>query len=427
MDTYTSAPAGAQDQFDDFTDLDFDDIDDDFGPFHDNHGVPPIDDAPPLDEPPDGPRDGDEVEYGEGGAEQHDASSKSPLISSSAQFVRALTPPDYLLDGILQRRYCYALTAKTGAGKTAVMLRISAHVALGRKIDNREVEQGKVLYFAGENPDDIRMRWIGLAQGMGFDPETVGVYFIPGTFPISAMRDRIRKEMQAIGDFSLVVIDTSAAFFEGEDENSNAQQGVHARRLRGLCEMPGGPCVLVACHPPKNAGDDNIQPRGGGAFLAEIDGNLTARKDDSAVAMHWQGKFRGPEFSEILFTLRTVTHPQLKDSRGRPIPTVVACPMGENARKEMAAVSRSQEDQLLQVLAEAPQASRAEMAKRLGWFMRDGGPYKQLVKRKLDALEKDKLVRRNRDGYTLTAAGQKALEKITESSRNSVCSDQDTA
>jgi hypothetical protein len=75
---------------------------------------------------------------------------------------------------------------------------------------------------------------------MGFDPETVGVYFIPGTFPISAMRDRIRKEMQAIGDFSLVVIDTSAAFFEGEDENSNAQQGVHARRLRGLCEMPGG-------------------------------------------------------------------------------------------------------------------------------------------------------------------------------------------
>ena len=63
---------------------------------------------------------------------------------------------------------------------------------------------------------------------MGFDPETVGVYFIPGTFPISAMRDRIRKEMQAIGDFSLVVIDTSAAFFEGEDENSNAQQGVHA-------------------------------------------------------------------------------------------------------------------------------------------------------------------------------------------------------
>jgi hypothetical protein len=42
--------------------------------------------------------------------------------------------------------------------------------------------------------------------------------------------------------------------------------------------MPGGPCVLVACHPPKNAGDDNLLPRGGGAFIAEMDGNLTGRK-----------------------------------------------------------------------------------------------------------------------------------------------------
>ena len=138
--------------------------------------------------------------------------------------------------------------------------------------------------------------------------------------------------------------------------------------------------------------------------MAEIDGNLTARKDDGAIAMHWQGKFRGPEFSEILFSLRTVTHPQLKDSRGRQIPTVVACPMGENAPEEMAAVS--QEDHLLRALADAPQASWAELAKTLGWFMRNGDPYKQLVKRKLDALQKDKLVRKDRDGYTLTPAGQ---------------------
>ena len=61
--------------------------------------------------------------------------------------------------------------------------------------------------------------------------------------------------------------------------------------------------------------------------------------------------------------------------------------------------------------------------------MRNGDPYKQLVKRKLDALQKDKLVRKDRDGYTLTPAGQKALEKIAEkagSNRNIVCSDQGT-
>jgi hypothetical protein len=115
---------------------------------------------------------------------------------------------------------------------------------------------------------------------MGFDPQAIEVYFIAGTFKLSKMQPCIRQEMERLGDFALIVVDTSAAFFEGEDENSNAQQGAHARRVRDA----RGPCVLVACHPPKNAGDDNIQPRGGGAFLAEVDGNLIARNDDSAVA-----------------------------------------------------------------------------------------------------------------------------------------------
>jgi RecA-family ATPase len=154
-------------------------------------------------------------------------SSPPPLIQSSAEFTRGFVPPDYLIDGILQRRFCYSLTAKTGTGKTAVMLRVSAHVALGRSIGNIQVEQGKVLYFAGENADDVRMRWIGLAQEMGFDDTETEVYFIPGTFKISTLRAHIAEGMKRIGEFSLIVVDTSAAYFEGNEENSNTQMAAH--------------------------------------------------------------------------------------------------------------------------------------------------------------------------------------------------------
>ena len=135
-----------------------------------------------------------------------------------------------------------------------------------------------VIYFAGENPVDVRMRWIAMAQQMDFDVDTIDVHFIPGVFKISEMMDRIRAEIDLIGDIGLIVVDTSAAYFEGDNENDNKQQGDHARRFRSLTTMPGGPCVLVACHPPKNAGDDNLLPRGGGAFIAEMDGNLTGEK-----------------------------------------------------------------------------------------------------------------------------------------------------
>src|SRR5262249_6667315 len=123
-------------------------------------------------------------------------------------------------------------------------------------------------------------------------------------------------EIELIGDVGLIIVDTSAAYFEGDAENDNKQHGDHARRLRGLTALPGRPCVIAACHPVKNAADDNLIPRGGGAFLNEVDGNLTARTTDGGVEVHTQGKFRGPDFAPLHFQLRTVTHERLKDLKG---------------------------------------------------------------------------------------------------------------
>ena len=44
------------------------------------------------------------------------------------------------------------------------------------------------------------------------------------------MQDRIRAEIKQVGPVSLIIVDTAAAYFEGNDENSNTQFGDHARR-----------------------------------------------------------------------------------------------------------------------------------------------------------------------------------------------------
>jgi RecA/RadA recombinase len=53
---------------------------------------------------------------------------------SSAAFITGFTPPDYLIDGILQRRFIYAFTGRTGEGKTSVCLRLAAHVSEGKPL-----------------------------------------------------------------------------------------------------------------------------------------------------------------------------------------------------------------------------------------------------------------------------------------------------
>jgi hypothetical protein len=219
------------------------------------------------------------------------------LIKSSKQFVAGFIPPDYIVDGLLQQGFLYSLTGATGAGKTCITLRLAASTALGTVFANRETKKSRVLYLAAENPDDVRMRWKALAQHMGFDVDGIEVYFVEGVFKISQMAARLKKEAEGIGeDFGLVIIDTSPVFYEGDEENNRTQQGRHADLLRKLIGIiPGKPAVVANCHPVKNATVDNLLPAGGGNFLNQVDGNLTAAKNDSTTELHWQGKFRGVE------------------------------------------------------------------------------------------------------------------------------------
>lgn len=336
------------------------------------------------------------------------------LTQSSAEFVSQFTPPDYLIDGLLQRRFIYSFTGMTGAGKTCIALRIALHVANGIPLDGREIERARVLFFAGENPDDVRMRWIKLCEEMNCDPANMNVRFLPGTPPIAneTIRKKINEEAQEFGPFGLLIVDTSAAYFQGDDENSNTQLGNHARMLRTFVELPGGPTVLVTTHPVKNPNMENLLPRGGGAFLAEVDGNLVAIKDDTVVEMHWHGKFRGPDFNSIAFRLTAGTTEKLKDKKGRLIWTVTAAPISEADKATLDSSKRSNQDELLTLLKEQPGLSLAGMAEALGWTYKDGKPNKTMVNRALKALIQDKLVVKSRGQYTITKAGKNEADNI---------------
>jgi hypothetical protein len=332
------------------------------------------------------------------------------LALSSAEFVKGFVPPDYLVVGWLQRRFVYSFTAATGDGKTAVALLVALLVSQGEKLGKLQVKRGRVLYFAGENPDDIRMRWMATTQQMALTPEDVdNVYFVPGVFKFTEISERIHQEMAA-NELALVVVDTSAAYFESDNENDNVQALAHAKRLRELSRLPGGPTVLICCHPTKNA--ENLVPRGGGAFLNEVDGNLTCKRDDLAIELHWTGKFRGPDFAPILFQLRIVTHERLKDADGNLIQTVIAQTLSDEGLRNMSAVKRADEDQVLVSIDEQPQLSSRDRARQLGWLTRAGEPYHTRVVRAEKTLEKGRLITKARNGWELTKKGTQEVDHL---------------
>ncbi len=255
-----------------------------------------------------------------------DAVVRKPHLLSSAAFVKEFTPPDFIWDGILQRGYLYSLTAPTGTGKTAIGLMLAAKNARGQSIGGRYTQQGAVVVLSGENSDDVRMRWIAMAEHFGFDASSVNVHFVEGTFSLAAFTTQVMEQIDCLPDCTLVIVDTSAAYFEGTEENSNVELGNHARKLRRFTECRSRPCVVVLCHhPTKNAGAENLLPRGGGAFLAEVDGNLCLKPlTDTTVELHWQGKLRGPGFEPVTFDLIKTSAAKLVDRRNRQMLTVIA-------------------------------------------------------------------------------------------------------
>jgi len=326
-------------------------------------------------------------------------------VQTAAAFTADFVAPEYIIDGIIQRGRIYTLTAPTGSGKTAAMLYASAAIATGMQFCCNEVERGDVLFMAGENPDDVRARVIATLEFYGINPKECRLHFIAGTFSIRADMEKLRQEAAALPDLKLVVIDTFAAYFDGDDENSNAQALDFARLVRKIAAFPSKPAVIMPAHPVKNATRGNLTPKGGSSLLNEVDGNLTLWNDGGIMSLHWQGKFRGAEFEPLSMELQRYESALICDNQGRIIPTILAKPVLVTRAIQIARENLKLEDKLLFSIRDYPAISLEQRGT-------DAGANKQKVARTLLKMAEQKLVRKFRTNWELTKEGERALEII---------------
>jgi hypothetical protein len=273
-----------------------------------------------------------------------------------------------------------------------------------------------VLWLGGENPDDFAMHLMATTQHMGLQPgdlsnpvDPVNLWVVPGSFDVLQQMDYLDNVVAGqMDNVGAVFVDTSAAFYTGQDENDNVAMRRHASVLRELATLPGKPTVFVLCHPVKNAGPDNLIPRGGGAFLNEVDANLTLSKDAAGiVTLHWAGKIRGAPFDPIRFELVPVELHGHVDSRGRPIYSTAARHIPDERAEQIEEKALDDENRILVAMQRKPGGSVADLAMAAGMTTGVGTPQKSRVYRLLQALASEGLVKKSRTGtWTLTGKGK---------------------
>lgn len=346
-----------------------------------------------------------------------------PPVIGARQFLRDFRPIEAIIDGLpMPRGGVVSITGPTGAGKTTLSALLQLTFKTGRAFAGREVTAGSVLVLAGENPDDYAMHLMAAAQHAGVKPddlsgiaETEVLSIVPGTFDVLGELDYLDAVFARQGsELVAVFVDTSAAYNMADDENDNVAMRRHASALRELTTLPGKPTVFVLCHPTKNATRDNLLPRGGGAFLAEVDANLTLWKDEAGiVTLHHAGKIRGPNFEPIRFELVPVELAGKLDCRGRPISTVVAQHAADDRAQQLAEKEVSDQDVLLGVMLQFPGKSMRDLAMKCGWTSGLGKPLTGRIDRRLKALQLHSLVEQDRKGqWRLTIKGEKEAKAL---------------
>ena len=334
--------------------------------------------------------------------------SDAPLLVDAADWLADSTPPVYVVEGIVQRGTLCALTAVTNHGKTAVSLMLAVCVATGRKFAGKEIQQGKVLILCGENPDGFRTRLQATLQHIGLERGDVAglINVVPLPLAIGNYVEQIVSEGRAAGgEYALVLVDTSVSYFSGDNEDDNLQARNHAWHLRALSELPGHPAIIANCHPTKNADKDALLPRGGGAFLNEIDVNLTVWAEGESATMHWFRKKRGPDFEPIPFEFIGMTI----DEHGVKVPAVVAVHITEDRADNIRRQRSQEEDRLLYALLHYPDDAYPSLASHCGW---PGDKAKSKVSRVMGRLKDDQLVKKYRGHYVLTPTGKNEAERI---------------
>jgi hypothetical protein len=160
--------------------------------------------------------------------------------------LRALPPPERLIDGILPVSSSAFLYGPSGVGKSFLALDLSLSVATGQPWYGRPVKQGSVLYVAMEGIWGFPRRLSAWERHHSRRADS-NIYFTFGT--VHLIHD-VRQLVEVTGRLkpTLVVLDTLAQVAEGLDENSAKDMGQVTAALRAIREACQNSTVLVVHH-----------------------------------------------------------------------------------------------------------------------------------------------------------------------------------
>ncbi|PSY40776.1 DNA primase [Escherichia albertii] len=190
----------------------------------------------------------------------------------------------YVIKGLIPAESLCSTYGASGSYKSFLAISWSCHVATGMAWGGRRVSKGAVIYIAGEGSMGVKRRV--KAWEITHDKVVTDLCIINApVFPASP--DYVEQVIRTAGlvksrtgeNVRLIVIDTLARCFGGNDENDSRDMGAFIQGCDAIKQAIGA-TVLVVHHSGK---DETKGARGSSAFRAALDAEYRISRENSDV------------------------------------------------------------------------------------------------------------------------------------------------
>ena len=206
----------------------------------------------------------------------------------------------WLVQGILTVGAILVLVGKPGTFKTFLSLHIALCITYGLKFFGRKVEQGDVIYMAGESPYGFRLRVEAWEKFHNMNMEASPFFMQIGGNPLNLEKEieRLIKDIQEQDIHpKLIVIDTLQIYLNG-NENSAEDMGSFVQAIHKLRDQTGASIIIVH-HVGK---DESRGPRGHTALIGAADAIFEMHKKEDHTIV--QCKKMKEASDEVKFALK---------------------------------------------------------------------------------------------------------------------------
>jgi len=220
----------------------------------------------------------------------------------SYQDILEMPPPKWLVYDYLLENSTAMLIAPSGSYKSFTALDLSLSVATGKPYHDNIVQQGDVLYIAGEGSSGYRAR---IGAWKEHHQRNIDRFFLlPNAIDLMKKEtiDNILEDVDILKlNLALFVVDTLSRCNTGE-ENSASDMSLLIQNLDRIRNTTG--CtVLFVHHTGKNA---SLGARGSSAIYASVDTSIECAKQENILTITCDKQKDAPPFDQRQFVMTEV-------------------------------------------------------------------------------------------------------------------------